>query len=53
LHTLAQVGEQVAGRQSSWSQNLGHEGVLTTLLTYGTIASAMPREITANQACEG
>ena len=29
----------------SWSQNLGHEGVLTTLTTYGAVEPARQAEI--------
>jgi hypothetical protein len=29
----------------AWSQNLGHEGVLTTLFAYGTVPEGRQREI--------
>ncbi|GMU76950.1 MAG: hypothetical protein AMXMBFR45_24410 [Gammaproteobacteria bacterium] len=29
----------------AWSQNLGHEGVLTTLYAYGAVAEGRQREI--------
>lgn len=29
----------------AWSQNLGHEGVLTTLFAYGTVPTGRQREI--------
>ena len=39
--TLAQLGETVCQNPEqfkAWSQNLGHEGVLTTFLSYGAVA---------------
>jgi integrase len=50
-HTLAQVGErlcQTPEQFKAWSQNLGHEGVLTTLLAYGTVPAGRQREIIAS-----
>jgi integrase/recombinase XerD len=47
-HTLAQMGErlcQTPEQFKAWSQNLGHEGVLTTLLAYGTVPEGRQREI--------
>jgi len=47
-HTLAQLGErlcQTPEQFKAWSQNLGHEGVLTTLYSYGTVGDARQREI--------
>jgi len=47
-HTLAQVGErlcQTPEQFKAWSQNLGHEGVLTTLFAYGTVPAGRQREI--------
>lgn len=47
-HTLAQMGErlcQTPEQFKAWSQNLGHEGVLTTLYSYGTVSDARQREI--------
>mgnify|MGYP000980270174 CR=1 FL=1 len=38
--TLAQLGEQTCQTPEqfkAWSQNLGHEGVLTTFYSYGTV----------------
>lgn len=38
--TLAQLGESLCGSPEefkAWSQNLGHEKVLTTLVSYGTV----------------
>lgn len=40
--TLAKLGEQVCispEEFKAWSQNLGHEQVLTTLMSYGTVAT--------------
>lgn len=50
-HTLAQMGEQLCRTPEqfkAWSQNLGHEGVLTTLFAYGTVPAGRQREIIAN-----
>jgi site-specific recombinase XerD len=47
-HTLAQVGERLCRTPEqfkAWSQNLGHEGVLTTLFAYGTVPEGRQREI--------
>ncbi len=41
-HTLAQLGEQVCATPEqfkAWSQNLGHEQVLTTFTSYGAVAA--------------
>ncbi|CEG08336.1 site-specific tyrosine recombinase XerC [Afipia felis] len=49
-HTLAQMGErlcQTPEQFKAWSQNLGHEGVLTTLFAYGTVPEGRQREIMA------
>jgi len=46
--TLVQLGEkccQTPEQFKAWSQNLGHEGVLTTLYSYGTVAPARQGEI--------
>jgi integrase len=40
--TLARLGEQVCNSPEefkAWSQNLGHEQVLTTFLSYGSVAA--------------
>ena len=40
--TLAQLGEQICNSPEefkAWSQNLGHENVLTTYTSYGAVAS--------------
>jgi hypothetical protein len=47
-NTLVQLG-QVLCRDTeqfkSWSQNIGHDGVLTTFLSYGTVAPQRQRQI--------
>jgi len=48
--TLARVGEQVcqtAELMKAWSQNLGHEDVLTTLRAYGQVQPERQRELLA------
>ena len=56
-HTLAQVGGrlcQTPEQFKAWSQNLGHEGVLTTLFAYGTVPAGRQREIMTDfEAYEG
>lgn len=50
-HTLAQMGERLCKTPEhfkAWSQNLGHEGVLTTLFAYGTVPEVRQREIMAD-----
>jgi hypothetical protein len=45
------MGEQLCRTPEqfkAWSQNLGHEGVLTTLFAYGTVPVGRQREIIAN-----
>ena len=47
-HTLAKFGEQVCRTPEefkAWSQNLGHEDVLTTFSSYGSVASTRQAEI--------
>jgi integrase len=47
-NTLAKLGEQRCANAEafkSWSQNLGHEGVLTTLTSYGSVEPARQAEI--------
>ena len=47
-HTVAMLGErtcQTPEEFKAWSQNLGHEGVLTTLFAYGTVSEHRQREI--------
>lgn len=46
--TLAQLGEQVCRTPEefkAWSQNLGHEQVLTTFISYGQVAGHRQQEI--------
>lgn len=46
--TLARLGEQLCGNAEdlkAWSQNLGHESVLTTLTSYGSVATDRQGEI--------
>ncbi len=46
--TLARLGEQVCQTPEefkAWSQNLGHEQVLTTLMSYGKVATDRQGEI--------
>lgn len=46
--TLAQLGEQLCQTPEefkAWSQNLGHEGVLTTFHSYGSVAPRRQGEI--------
>lgn len=47
-HTLAVLGErqcQTPEEFKAWSQNLGHDGVLTTLYSYGQVATSRQAEI--------
>lgn len=47
-HTLVQFGQRTCRTPEdfkAWSQNLGHEGVLTTLYSYGEVGAARQREI--------
>jgi integrase len=47
-NTLAQLGERRCANAEafkSWSQNLGHEGVLTTFTSYGAVEPARQAEI--------
>jgi integrase len=46
--TLVQLGEQVCTTPEqfkAWSQNLGHERVMTTLTSYGTVAQHRQAEL--------
>jgi integrase len=52
-NTLAQLGERLspnAEALKAWSQNLGHSGVLTTLMSYGTVAPARQAEVIRSMA---
>ena len=47
-HTLAQLGEQICQTPEefkAWSQNLGHEHVMTTFNSYGKVSSPRQAEI--------
>jgi RNA-binding protein YlmH len=47
-NTLVQLGQQVCQTPEqfkAWSQNLGHEKVLTTFLSYGEVACQRQGEI--------
>lgn len=47
-HTLVQLGERrcrTPEEFKAWSQNLGHEGVLTTFCSYGSVPSGRQGEI--------
>ena len=47
-HTLARFGSQICPTIESykaWSQNIGHEHVQTTLMTYGTVPAARQAEL--------
>ena len=51
--TLVQFGEQVCTTPEqfkAWSQNLGHERVMTTLASYGTVASHRQAELIRGMA---
>lgn len=52
-NTLVQLGERVCTSPESfkaWSQNLGHEGVLTTLTSYGQVSSHRQAELIRGMA---
>ena len=47
-HTLVQLGEtmcQTPEQFKAWSQNLGHDGVLTTFTSYGTLSPHKQSEL--------
>jgi integrase/recombinase XerD len=49
-HTLTQLGERLCRTPEhfkAWSQNLGHEGVMTTFMAYGKVSEGRQREIIA------
>lgn len=49
-HTLGQMAQQrchTVEQYKAWSKNLGHESMLTTLLSYGTMSESRQREIIA------
>jgi integrase/recombinase XerD len=46
--TLTQLGERVCNTPEefkAWSQNLGHENVMTTLMSYGSVSNSRQAEI--------
>lgn len=45
LVTLGQQRCRTTEEFKSWSQNLGHEGVLTTFLSYGTVSESRQAEL--------
>ncbi|MER9528548.1 site-specific integrase [Mesorhizobium sp. M0309] len=53
-HTLARLGQRMCitpEELKAWSQNLGHEDVLTTLTSYGTVPGYRQQELMAG-ICE-
>ena len=59
-NTLVQLGQtrcKDPEQFKAWSQNLGHEGVLTTFLSYGSVAQSRQGQIikglTGQQAVDG
>ena len=49
-HTLAQLGSHLCttpAEYKAWSQNLGHDGALVTLTSYGTLPGYTQRELIA------
>jgi integrase len=53
--TLAILGETICKTPEefkAWSQNLGHEGVMTTFLSYGQVAEQRQGEIISNLAIQ-
>ena len=52
-NTLVQLGQDICKTPEqfkAWSQNLGHEKVLTTFLSYGEVACQRQGEIIMNLA---
>jgi integrase/recombinase XerD len=55
-HALVRLGQTLCKNPEqfkAWSQNLGHEGVLTTFTSYGTVAESRQREIIRSLATAG
>lgn len=55
-HALVRLGQTLCKNPEqfkAWSQNLGHEGVLTTLTSYGTVAESRQQEIIRSMATVG
>lgn len=54
-HTLVQLGERTCTTPEAfkaWSQNLGHEGVLTTFTSYGRVSPQRQAELIRGSAVE-
>lgn len=54
-HMLARIGEKrslTAEQMKAWSQNLGHEKMMTTFTSYGTIPDYRQREIVLSMRSE-
>lgn len=54
-HALVRLGETLCQNPEqfkAWSQNLGHEGVLTTFTSYGTVDEHRQREIIGSMATD-
>ena len=52
-HTLADLGQRLCKTPEelkAWSQNLGHERMLTTWTSYGTVAATRQAELIRNLA---
>lgn len=51
--TLVQLGQRICRSEEykAWSQNLGHEGVMTTFTSYGSISQTRQAEIIRDLAC--
>ena len=49
-HALVELGEKICRSPEefkAWSQNLGHEGVMTTFNSHGTVSHRRQREVIA------
>ena len=52
-HTLVKLGETLCKTPEefkAWSQNMGHEGVLTTFVSYGTVSGSRQNELLRSMA---
>ena len=55
-HTLARLGEKLCRTPEefkAWSQNLGHDGVMTTFTSYGAVPNHRQGEIIGNLSAPG
>lgn len=55
-HTLVKLGETLCKTPEefkAWSQNMGHEGVLTTFVSYGTVSGARQNELLRSMGAPG